>query len=156
MAMSAATLATQLENLTPTDNESAAAVVLAEAYRVFALAAVGNGVPILPSGPLAGKTAMIPALAGMSTPGAGASALESGVRAFWLAAATVAACPGSIAVVPPPTVGLAAALLPVFASNTSTSATLSQAANAVASVMYANAIVGGTVTLPGPSVGPIL
>jgi len=156
MVMSSATLASELQNLTPRIDEPGAAEALAEAYRVFALDAVGNGVPILPAGPDAGKLAMIPVLAGMSQPGAGALKIEQGVRAFWLAAALPAFFPGSIAALPPPTVGLANSLQPVFDSNTSGGATLEQAAQAVAAVMYANAIVGGTVTLPGPATGPIL
>ena len=45
MAMSSATLASELQNLTPRIDEPGAAEALAEAYRVFALDAVGNGAP---------------------------------------------------------------------------------------------------------------
>ena len=156
MVMNPNTLASELENLVPTVIESVAAQRLADAYEVFALDAIGNGVPILPSGPAAGKSAMIPALTGMSAPGAAASIIGNAVVSFWAAAATPAAFPGSIAVVPPPNANLASLLPSIFNANTAGNLSLVDAVQVIASTMHAEAIIGGTVTLPGPVVGPIL
>lgn len=156
MAMSEATLASELEALVPEATEAAAAARLTEAYGNYAADAEGNAVPIESTGIDLGKAAMEPALAGMSAPGAGATVIANAVIAFWVAAAVPASFPTATIVVPPPNAGLAVALEAVFASNTAAQASLEDAAANIAAVMHAQAIIGGTVTLPGPSVGPIL
>lgn len=154
--MLASTLATELEKMTPTLDELVAASRLASAYEVFALDASAGGVPILPSGPAAGKAAMEPLLVGMSAPGAAAAIIAAAITAFWVAAATPASFPGSTAVTPPPNAGLSGSLAAAFAANIAAALSLKDAALVVATAMHTEAIIGGLVTLPSPPPVPIL
>lgn len=157
MAMSQSTLATELEKMTPSDNEADSIQALTDAYGVFATGAAA-GVPISSAGVDLGKTAMSGALVGMSADGAGITKIPAAVAAFWVAAAVPVSFVGSIAVVPPPNAGLAALLAVTLPANMAASATLAQAAAALAANMYSQAIIGGLVTFPGapPVVVPIL
>jgi len=160
MVMVQNTLATELENLVPVDVEADAAAGLTDAYGVFASGAAAGAVAITPAGVELGKAQMLPALTGMSAPGAGLAAIPAGIIAFWVGVAggLAASFPGAIAVVPPPNAALAAAFAAMMPANTAAELSLADAAAAMAGVMYANAIVGGLVTLPGvpPLVFPIL
>lgn len=158
MVMSQSTLASELENLEPSDSEQIAAQTLTDAYGVFATAATGIGIPITPAGVNLGKTAMLSTLSGMSAPGAGIVSIPAAIAAFWVAVAggLAASFPGAIAVVPPPHASLPAAFAALMPANAAASLSLKDSAAAMATIMYADAIIGGTVTLPGPVVGPIL
>lgn len=157
MPMTQAVLATQLQGMTPVSSEPAAIATLANAYAVFAADAVAGAAPITAAGIALGKAAMSTALVGMSSAGAGAGKLVTAVQAFWVAVAggLATSFAGATAIVPPPNAGLLALLTATFAANTSTSADLATATNAVATNLRDQAIIGGTVTFPGPVVSPI-
>ncbi len=158
MAMSSSVLATQLINLTPSATEAGAVATLANAYSVFASDATAGAAAITPAGIALGKATMQVALAGVSSPGAGAAVLTAAIQAFWgaVAGGLAASFAGAAAIVPPPQAGLQALLVSTFASNTSGSTSLADAAQAIATIVFNQAIIGGTVTFPGPVVSPIV
>lgn len=153
-----ATLATAMLNLVPAATELEAAQVLADAYGTFASTAAAGAVPITPLAITNGKTAMTAALVGMSASGAGAAKIAAGVIAFWgaVAAGLTTSFAGAVVITPPPNAGLAAALSAQFASNIATMASQAVATASIASVMAAQAIIGGTVTFPLSIVLPII
>lgn len=156
MAMSASTLATQLQNLTPTSVEATANQRFADAWAIYFAASAANGVPY--STNAAHKSAMISAMAGSSAPNAGATKIQAGIVAWWASVLSTFAVTysGAIAlVVPPLTTGIAALLTPVLASNTAGSLSLSAACTQVANVLHTNNL-GGTATFPPAVVAPIL
>lgn len=157
MAMSQGKLASQLLHLTPAATEAQAIATLVGAYSTFAADAEAAGVPVTAAGVALGSAAMQAALVGVSAPGAGASVLTSAVQAFWAAVAggVAASFSGATAVVPPPHAGLQALLEATFASNLASRASLADATAAVAGDLYNQAIIGGTVTFPGPVVSPV-
>ena len=160
MALTQSTLATEIENLVPTSSEAAAAAALAAAYVTYFDDSTVSGASLVSGSTSAGEAAMVAALAGMSAPGAGAASIQAGVTAFWtaqLGLATAMWITAPIVLIPPiiPPVGLvgiAAALTPVFASNTSGGLSLSAAAAAIAAVLHP-ASLGATV--PG-SIPPVV
>jgi hypothetical protein len=158
MVMAASVLATELLNLDPVPTEAQAIQTLADAYAVFAADAVAGAQPITPAGVAAGKAAMIAALPGMNSPGASAMVLATAVQAFWGAAALGLATSfaGATAIVPPPNAGLQALLTSDFSTNTGSSASKAAATSLLANDFYAQSVIGGTVTYPGPIVSPIL
>ena len=153
-----ATLANELKSLKPTNIELEAAQALTNAYGVFASAAAGSGIPISPAGVESGKTAMLSALTGMSAPGAGTTAIPTAVIAFWTAVCGGFAVSfiGSIASTPPPHASIASAFAALMSANTAGKVSLDDAANSMATIMYADAIIGGIVVLPPSVPGPIL
>jgi hypothetical protein len=158
MAMSASELADQLLGLAPVPTEAQAVVTLADAYGEFAAGASAGAATITPAGVALGKAAMQVALAGISSPGAGAAVLTAAIQAFWVAVASGLATSfaAATAIVPPPHAGLQVALEATFAANTASGASLADATQAVATVIHNQAIIGGAVTFPGPSVSPIV
>lgn len=154
--MTAAKLKTELQNLTPTGTEAAAASTLATGWDTYFADSASNGVPY--SGAPGPKSAMQSALSGMSASGAGAAKIQAAVTAYWTAivGAPAVAFPGATLVTPPATLStIAAALAPVFASNVSGGVSLSTAAQNVANALHPLNL-GGTATFPGPVVAPIL
>jgi hypothetical protein len=158
MAMVKNTLATQLQNMSPAALEATAITNLVNAYGTYAAGAAAGAVPITPAGVNLGKAAMQAALVGMSASGAGVTKIPAAIVQFWVAVAggLAASFAGAIAIVPPPNAGLAALLDATFPANMTGNKTLVQATDAIATNMHAQAIVEGTVTLPGPVVTPIL
>lgn len=156
--MASATLANQLLNLDPVATELQARQTLTDAYGVYASAAVAGAVAITVAGINLGKAAMLAALVGMNASGAGAAKLVAGVQAFWTAVAggLATSFAGATAITPPPHAGLLALLTSSFATNTSGAASKASATSLIASNFHAQAIIGGTVTFPGPVVQPIL
>lgn len=157
MAMDEATLATELEKLTPVDNEAAAVSALADAYATFAADAVAGTVALSSAGVALGKTAMSAALVGMSVAGAGLVKIPAAVVAFWAAVATGLATSfsGATAIVPPPHATFAADFAQLMVDNKDGNATLAEAAEALAAIMYSGATTSGTATFPGPVTSPI-
>lgn len=160
MALVQATLETGLLNLTPTDQEATAITRLVDAYGTYASTATGAGVLITAAGVTLGKNAMASVLVGMSASNAGRAKIPAACLAFWTAvcASFVVSFPGSIAATPPPHVTLPTSFPTTIDANMSGSLSLADSASAIAGVIHADALVGGTVTLPGtpPIVGPIL
>lgn len=153
-----ATLATEIENMIPSNVESEAAAVLTDAYGVFASDAIGNTIPISSAGVELGKVAMSSALIGMSAPNAGITIIPAAILAFWVAVCGGFAVSfvGSVAAIPPPHASLSSAFASLMVTNKDANLSLSDAAEQMAVIMYADAIVGGTVTIPPAVVGPIL
>lgn len=158
MVMSAGTLATELLDLVPVGSEAAAIATLVGAYGTFASAAAAGASSITAAGINLGQSAMSMALVGVSAPNAGSAVLAASIQAFWVAVAggLATSFPSASAVTPPPHAGLQAQLDATFAANVVGNADLADAVNAVATTIYNQAIIGGTVTLPGPVVTPIL
>lgn len=158
MVMAASTLANELLNLDPVDNEAQAAQTLTDAYGVFAADAMAGAQQLTVAGVNLGKAAMQPALTGMNAPGAGAAVIAAAVQAFWVAVAggLAASFAGATAIVPPANLGLQALLTSDFLTNTNSAASKAAATSLLAGDFYAQAIIGGTVTYPGPVVSPIL
>jgi len=160
MPMTQAKLANELLALDPVDNEPDAAQNLATAYANFAADAVGNGIPLSPSGVTLGKNAMTAALSGMSVSGAGITIIPAAVIAFWgaVCGSFAVSFPGSVGATPPPHATLASAFAALMPANTAGNLSKEDSTNALAGIMYADAIVGGIVLLPGapPVPGPIL
>lgn len=156
MAMSAATLSTQLQNLTPTTSEATAIGRFVNAWGNYFAASAANGVPYTVNA--AHFSAMQSAMAGASAPGAGAAKIQAGIVAWWASvlstfAATYA---GSIALVVPTTITtIAAALTPVLASNTAGGLSLASACTQIANTIHPLNL-GGTATFPPAVVAPIL
>ena len=158
MALTAATLADGLKALTPTDNEADAIAAFSAAWEAYFAKATVLGVAVN-GGSLAGALgALEAALVGMSATGAGAAKLQAGVVAFWgIVATSAAAIWTMVPPVPPPTAatppagitGIAAALVPVFASNTSGSVDLDTSATNVANVIHPLNL-GGIAVIPPP------
>lgn len=154
MAMSASTLSTQLQSMTPTMVEATAISNFATAWATYFGSAAAGAAAYVPNP--SHKSAMMSAMVGISVPGAGALAIQNGVTAFWVAVVSSLAFAGSIAVVPPPTLPTIATLLtPVFAANTAGALSLAASCTAIAAVLHTNNL-GGTATLPPAVVTPIL
>ncbi|MCP4600176.1 MAG: hypothetical protein GY847_06515 [Proteobacteria bacterium] len=154
--MSQTTLASELEALEPADNEAAAIQTFSSAYENYASTATGNGITLTPAGLALGKAAMESGLVGMSV--SGTTVIPTACIAFWVAVCTAFAVsfPTSIAATPPPHVALPAAFAALMPLNTTNEVTLEEAAASMASIIHTGAVTGGTVTLPGPTPGPIL
>lgn len=161
MVMVQATLATQLQNMTPTGTESVAITNLVDAYGTFASTAAAGAALIPAANVTAAKAAMTTALSGLSSAvaaGAAGNLIASSIQTFWVTA-VVPPWPPAVAGVPPPNAGLAALLTTTFGSNTGSEATLVAATAAMAADMFAQATIGGTMNIPPPPAGtptPIL
>lgn len=167
MPMASATLASGLSGMSPVDNEAGAISNFVSAWdSYFAQSQVG-AVVATPGSYAAGLTAMQSSMAGLSTSGNAATAIQAGVIAFW---STIAALATTIwitapivlvpPIVPPPGLsGIGAALQAAFTSNTSGSASLADSANAIATAIHAanlGALVPGSTPPAPPAPLPIL
>lgn len=157
MAMAQSTLEQELLNLDPQPTEAGAAAILTDAYGAFVLEAEAGGVMISEVGVDLGKAAMLPALTGMSL-GNAETFWSAAVIAFWgaVAGALTGSFAGATLITPPPHAGLSTLLSAAFTANIATQASKETAMAVLAAVFYSQAIVGGTVTFPGPVVAPII
>lgn len=167
MALTQSTLASELENLTPTGSEATAISRLVSAYSTYFDGATVSGQTLVPGSTAAGEAAMSTALVGISGANQGATKLAAGISAFWtaqLGLATTMWITAPIVLVPPivPPAGLAsltADLAAVFASNIAAGLSLADCAAAVAAVIHSassGATVPGSVPPATPSPIPIL
>ena len=159
MALSQTTLGTELENLTPTDNELASRTTLAQAFGDYMKDATANAVPITAA---AVDATAVPAMAGamafVPLPGTAATAAASiaaGIAAFW---ATMVAAPATYfvaatAITAPTYPTLVAALTATLTTNVGLS--LEDAMAAIAADVHPLTDNVGTATFPGPIVAPI-
>lgn len=160
MALTDSVLAAGLAALEPTGDVNVAIQRVADAYHDYFQGASVSGVPVTPGASDPGKAAMISAMGGLNSDAA--SALQSGIVAYWQALATLGTTlwvvPGFTtlpAVTPPP--GISALSSPIqstFDSNLSSQADLNTASSNVASAIHA-AHSGGTVTLQPPVGAPV-
>ena len=156
MPLTPSTLANQLQNMTPTTSELEAITRFTDAYIAFMSESVVTLVPPIPIVPIglqgAPKTACIAAKTGLSIDGA--TAIQSGLIAFWGAMMPLAATlyPTATLLVPPaaflPGATILSPLLTtVFAANVQGQLSLADCCTAIASVIY-TASLGGTATVP--------
>ena len=155
--MSQSVLADQLLALEPAD-EAAARANLAGAYATYAADAEANAVPITSTSVSTAQATMATALIGMSAPGIGLTAIPAAIRAFWssIALGLAASFPGATAITPPPHAGLEAAFATLMAANTAAALSKEDATAAMAALLHPQAVLGGTVTFPGPVTAPIV
>lgn len=158
MALLPGTLATELDaRAQNTTSEQDARDAWASAWTAWFYGALAGGVPVAPGSLAGAQLAMSAGMVGLSV--SGAAAIQSGLVAFW---ATVVAggptiFPSSVLVTPPPGLGAVSSVLaPVFAANVATSADRGVAFLAIAGALYGSAGLGGTATLPGPVIVPIV
>jgi len=161
MAMLAATLATGLAGMTPTDSEAAAIDALTAAWEsYFSTAAAGpvpyTAVPVPPETIAPELIAFKSALTGMSADGAGAQKIQDAMTAFWSGMIPAAAFAASTAITAPTDLSaVVAALAADFISNKDENKTLPEAAAIIAATMHTNNA-GGIATFPPPpgGIGP--
>lgn len=158
MALESSALATDLANLTPQSTEASAIIKFANAYGSYASQATAMGIQM--SAPIASdaQAAMAAGLTGLST--AGAAAIVTGITAYWSTVdlGLASSFTGALVLTPPlGLAGLPAALVTVFAANTSGSVDLIDAMQALADALHTGSL-GGFATFPGapPIVAPIL
>ncbi len=186
MSLDETILATELLKLSdnPVDTEAEAVQTLLDAYGNYLL---GDPLGVGPFGAEAAgifltkaavddaKLAAQPTLTGMSDPGPVdpilgvpiysqgltkiPDAMSVGLASFWgaIAANFAVAFPGSIAMSAPPHASLAALFEPLMILNTTQELTPQEVADNIAALLHNEAIVGGTITLPGgpPTIHPI-
>lgn len=158
MPLSPTTLASELDaSVQNTTSEAAARDAWASAWTAYFYGALAGGVPVAPGSLAGAELAMSSSMAGLST--AGGVAMQNGLTAFWgaVVVSAPAVFPTALLVTPPPGLAaVAAALAAVFSANTATAAPREAALLAIAGTLHGTAGLGGTATLPGPTVVPIV
>ena len=156
MVMSAATLATELNNnMIIVDNESDAIDNLSMSWETYFYNASVEGIPVIGGSLASATSAMKTALIGMSVQNAAANAIQAGVIAFWGVVATSAASiwtttPPCTCATPPTTLGtIAATLSGVFTSNKDGALDKAAATLAIANALHPLNI-GGICIIPSP------
>lgn len=160
MAMLSTTLANGLKLMTPTTDENVAINRFASAWENYFYGAAVGGIAATPGTLSAATTALKAAMIGLKT--LGATAIQSGIVAFWGVVATAApsiwiTVPPCTGATPPPTLAtIASALTTVFASNKAAQLNLDAAATAIATSLHTKNL-GGICVIPTPGVStPIL
>lgn len=161
MPLSQATLASEMEAMVPVETEAEGIDNFATAFETYFYDASVLAVTPTPGSLAGATTAMKSAMVGVSA--AGASAIQAGIVAFWGVVAVSAASiwtlapPLTLSTPPPGLAGIAAALQPVFVSNTASELDLEDACAAIAAALHPTQL-GGTATQTGapPLVHPIL
>lgn len=155
MTMLPATLASEMESMEPTDQETDAIDRFAAAWETYFYDAMVGAIPVNPGTLAAATTAMKGAMTGMSGQDAGDDAIQAGIIAFWGVVAgsaatiwtTVPPCTGAT---PPPNLAtIAATLVGVFTGNTSGELDLAAACNAIAAAIHPLNL-GGICAIPPP------
>lgn len=163
MPLLAPTLASELEAMVPVGTEVEAINNFVGAWEGYFANASVAGVPTMAGSLTAAATAMRGALVGMSSAGAGATALQAGITAFWGAvvgsAATiwVLAPPVTSATPPPGLGGMGVALEAAFLANINGGLSLTASVTNIANVLHPLQIGGIAVQTGAPPVNiPIL
>lgn len=155
MVMLSTSLASELENMTPTDQESEAIDRFASAWETYFYDSVVGAIPANPGTLAAATNAMKAAMVGLGTQDNGAAAIQAGITAFWGIVATSAAAiwttaPPCTGATPPPNLAtISSSLASVFSSNTSAELGLSDACNAIAASLHSSNL-GGICVIPVP------
>jgi hypothetical protein len=161
MALAAATLASGLFSMAPTDNESDAIQAFVDAWEVYFDKSLVGGIAAIPGSYSAALSAMTSAMSGCSETGQGAAKIGAALTAFWSSLSSVATAVWITApvvlvppVVPPPSLaGVSGAVSAVFGANTTGQVTLVQSAQNLANALHASAGIGGLIpgsTPPAP------
>jgi len=150
--MSLDTIKNALLNVEPSSTPEAAIAALVDAYASFAKDAMAGTLPLLTGGVDLGKTAMALALDGMNDDGAGLTKIPAGITAFWVGVQSGLALSftGATVITPPPHTSLASQFATVAAANVSLQRSKEESVDALAEILYNNAILGGTVTVVTP------
>lgn len=119
----------------------------------------GTEIPVAKK-PLFGlKSLMLTTMLGMSTPGLGPQKIQDGITAVWAAMVPITSTlfSGTIPPLTPPPgmTQVAAAIRSVAPTNAASGTTKHAAYRTLANTIHP-LMLGGTVTLPGPTTGPIL
>lgn len=158
MPLSAASLAFEFDSaIQLSTTEEAARAAWASAWTAYFYGAAAGAVPVTPGSLAGAQAAMEAGMTGLST--TGAIAIQTGLMAFWGAVVAGAAAIFTSATLVTPPLGLTlviATLLPVFLANTTASASKQASLIAIATALHGVAGLGGTATLPGPTVVPIV
>lgn len=156
MAMSSATLASELDTHTGnTNTEAAARTAWAKAFRNYFEDSFAGAVPVIKAALSTPEAAMDAGLAGMST--TGAASIQAGITAFWasMALSPVTYFAGATIIVPPAGLtSLAGLLTAQFSVNTSGALDKTTSLNNIAGIIHASNL-GGTATFGVPTF-PIL
>ena len=147
MAMSQATLETELGNMGDSSSESTTITNLSNAYAVYVTDAEADPVPIEADTIVIAKAAMAGAMKGIGVTGAGPAKLLAGIVAFWasILATYALSFPTAVAMTPPPHATFAASLALMVAGSDQTR---EKAIKQIAGIMNTNATTLGTVTFP--------
>lgn len=155
MVMLANTFAEELENMTPTDVESEAIDRFSASWETYFYDAAVGAIPANVGTLASATSAMKAAMVGMSSQDAGATAIQSGIIAFWGIVATSAASiwtttPPCTGATPPPALGtISASLAGVFSANTAGELELADACSAIATALHPINL-GGICAIPTP------
>lgn len=162
MALVTNTLASALENMTPTATEQPAIVAFSNAWSTYFAGASASGAPAIPGSFDLGITAMQAAMVGFSAPNAGAIGIQNGISAFWTAitplASSIWVVPAVVlaTVTPPTTLGtISAGLLTAFTTNTASNVSLHDAAMAIAMSLQGTGGLGGFAVGESASGAPV-
>jgi hypothetical protein len=157
MPLVAATLATQLENMTPVSTEAEAITNFANAWLEYFKTAATVGVPCTEGSLNSALATMKSTLVGWNAPNSAAQKIGAAITAFWGvvvgAAPTIWPAPMIISATPPPGLGgIASALEAVFAANLSARLELRPAVTAVANAIHPLQL-GAIAIFPPPPTG---
>lgn len=149
MALLSATLSSAMQSNMGSDVEDAAQA-LADSYGSYMSAAVGGGVPIASTAAPVAAMAAAMTFSDDASVSEGAGIFLTGLQAFWavIVAAPATYFPPYSLVVPPTWSGFSDALAAVFSSNVSGEASLSDAMDALASVIHTSTLASPTVAIP--------
>lgn len=153
--MLSTTLASEMENMTPTSQESDVIDRFASAWETYFYESVVGVIPVNSGALASATTAMKAAMIGISNQNFGDDAIQAGIIAFWgivassasLIWTTVPPCTGAT---PPPALStIASSLATVFTSNTTSKLNLSDSCIAIASAIHSLNL-GGVCVIPSP------
>jgi hypothetical protein len=153
-------LATGLEAMTATDQESVAAMRFATAFDDYFQGASVLGIPCIPGTTAPAKAAMMADLVGISDPDMAAAKIQAAIQTYWntvapLATAVWAGTVGPIippAIAPPGLGGIESAVQAAFDANTAGGLSLAASAATVAAAIHLTQL-GGMVNLGPPPPG---
>lgn len=155
MVMLSTTLASEMESMVPTEEETEAIDRFASAWETYFYDAAVGAIPVNPGTLSSATSAMKSAMSGMSSQDFGDDAIQAGIIAFWSIIATSAptiwtTTPPCTGATPPPALStIAASLVGVFASNTAGELDLAAACSAIAGVIHPLNL-GGICVIPTP------
>jgi hypothetical protein len=154
-------LASGLEAMTPTDQESVAALRFATAFDDYFQGASVLGIPVTPGTTAPAKAAMLPELIGMSDPNKAAGKMQSAIQQYWQVLGPLASAVwitvGPVippAIAPPGLSGIESAVQAAFDANTAGGLSLAASAATVAAAIHLTQL-GGMVNLGPPPPGGI-
>lgn len=165
MALVAATLASGLEALEPTNDEAEAIQRIVDAWEGYFDGSALGPASAVPGSYAAALSAMQAGMVGMSAANAAANAFQAGLTAFWSTIAPLAASvwpqvPPPVTTppaTPPPTLGGVGVLLQAqWTADASAGVTLAQSAQNMATILHANAGLGGICNITTPGAPPVV